>query len=67
MNNSKGMNTGELVKVTQNLNVGAERKSMVGVNPADLMAQGESRARQDTMNLTSGGKEIKPSNRDTYQ
>lgn len=67
MKNSKDMATGELVKVTENLNVSADRQSTVMVDPGNLMAQGESKARQDTMNLTSSGKMMKPSNRDTYQ
>lgn len=59
------MNTGEMPSVTRNLNVGAENKHYIGVNPTDLMATGESQARGPSIGLNDGsGKQIKPSGAD---
>lgn len=62
------MNTGKMPTVSTNTNVGGENKKKVMVSPKDLMAQGESKARQDRMNLANAPvKNIKPSNRDQFQ
>lgn len=62
------MNTGQTPSTTINKNVNRQNKKVIPVNGPDLMAQGESRARMDRMDLKPGASPMmKPSNRDTYQ
>lgn len=62
------MNTGEMPSVTTDLNVGAENKKEILVDPQDMMTQSSSRSRGGRMDIGPGAvNPIKASNKDTYQ
>lgn len=62
------MKTGTMPSTTQVLNVGAENKKVVMVNPQDMMTQSSSASRGGRMDIKPGAvNPIKPSNKDTYQ
>lgn len=68
MKNTSDMKTGSLASVSEDLNVGADRKKSKFVNGADLAEQGESQARSEFMDLENGEvNPIQPSNRDSFQ
>ncbi len=52
------METGEQWSTSYDLNVGADRQKTIGVNPGNLMSQGESNARGEYTGLT--GPEVNP-------
>lgn len=58
MKNTEGMNTGELKSVSEDLNVGADRKQQINVDFKDVMTQSSSRARGGRMDLEGG--EVNP-------
>mgnify|MGYP003436946632 CR=1 FL=1 len=48
------MNTGQMPSVSTNMNVGAENKKVVYVDPTDLMTQSSSRSRGGRMDINGG-------------
>lgn len=48
------MKTGQMPSVSTNMNVGAENKKVINVNPTEMMTQSSSRSRGGRMDLNGG-------------